>query len=107
METNIIQFPKQKLNSPAQSMEEVLTKIDLSRREHVDLFLDIMIPFVFQRAYEEGFDVSKESCLYINSLFVESLKATLLKSLDIDHELQEFAEQKMNELDNDEEDGGE
>lgn len=91
----IVQFPKPKINSPAQSMDEVVSNIENIRREHIDQFLEIYMPILFQRAYDEGFDLTDEKCNYINSLFVESFRSALLMSIGIDHELQDFAKESM------------
>lgn len=91
----IVQFPKAKLNTPLQSLDEMFSSIEQSRREYIENFLDTYMPILFQRAYDEGFDLTTEKCNYINSLFVESFRSALLMSVDIEHELQTFAEESM------------
>lgn len=91
----VVQFPKAKLNTPPQNMDEMVSSIEQSRREYIESFLDTYMPILFQRAYDDGFDLTEEKCNYINSLFVEAFRAALLMSVDIEHELQNFAEESM------------
>jgi len=90
--TNVIAFPKSKKNTPPQTIEEILDTVETNRKDHVDMFIDQMAPFVFSRAYEEGIDLSQDHCNKTSALMVESLKAALYKAYGIYHPLHEFAE---------------
>ena len=91
----IVQFPKAKLNAPPQNMDEMVSSIEQSRRDYIENFIDTYMPMLFQKAYDDGFDLTAEKCNYINSLFVEAFRSALLMSVDIKHELQTFAEESM------------
>ena len=70
-------------------METVIS----SRKEHVEMFLESMLPYVFSSAIDFGLDITKDECVKSTALFVESLKAVLYNSCDIDHILHDFADQ--------------
>jgi hypothetical protein len=91
----VIKFPKDKINSPPQNFEEVMAAIENSRKDHIEAFLDTYMPILFQSAYNEGFDLTQDKCNEINSLFVESFRAALLQSVDLDHHLVEFAKDSI------------
>jgi hypothetical protein len=82
---NVIHFPKGKRNSLPQTIEEVIETVENTRREHIEMFMSMMIPFIFQKACDEGFDVSQESCIKTNTFFVESLNAMLCKAAGMYH----------------------
>lgn len=82
---NVIQFPKGKLGSPPQSIEEVIEAVENTRREHIEMFMSIMIPFIFQKACDEGFDITQDTCTETNTFFIESLNAVLCKAAGMHH----------------------
>lgn len=82
---NVIHFPKGKRNSLPQTIEEVIETVENTRREHIEMFMSMMIPFIFQKACDEGFDVSQESCIKTNTFFIESLNAMLCKAAGMYH----------------------
>jgi hypothetical protein len=82
---NVIHFPKGKRNSLPQTIEEVIETVENTRREHIEMFMSMMIPFIFQKACDEGFDISQDSCIKTNTFFVESLNAMLCKAAGMYH----------------------
>lgn len=102
MESNIITFPKVKKNHPPQSIDEVMEIVVSSRKEHVDIFMENILPVVFSSAADFGFDLAKEESTKSTALFVESLKSALYDTCGIEHVLQEFAEQSFSIIDSDE-----
>lgn len=99
MESNIIAFPKVKRNHPPQSIDEVMEIVISSRKEHVEIFLENILPLIFSSAADFGFDLSKEESTKSTALFVESLKSALYDTCGIEHILQDFAEQSFSILD--------
>lgn len=99
MESNVVLFPKAKRDHPPQSMDEVIESVIASRKEHIEIFLENVLPFVFSTASDYCLDLSKEESAKPTALFVESLKAALYSSCDIHHPLQDFAEQSFSFID--------
>lgn len=57
------------------------------------MFLESILPYLFSSAIDFGFDITKDECVKSTALFVESFKAVLYNSCDIDHALHDFADQ--------------
>lgn len=89
---NIVAFPKSKKEIPPQSLEELFAKVEETKREHVDYLVDDVFSGLFPYLYMEGFDLTRDGCEKTTTLFTESFKAALLKSVMIDHPLHEVAE---------------
>jgi hypothetical protein len=99
MESNVVLFPRSKRNHPPQSMDEVIESVIATRKEHIEIFLENVLPFVFSNAADYGLDLSKEECAKPTALFVESLKAALYSTCEIEHPLQNFAENSFSFID--------
>lgn len=97
--TNVVQFPKQKRNSPPQTMEELLGTVEETRKEHVEYLLDEILSNSFRILYEEGFDLGSDHCVNSTAFMVEAFKAAIYRSVGIEHTLQEIADQVMNVVD--------
>lgn len=90
--TNVIPFPKGKNNAPPQSVEETMASVESNRREVIDYLVDDCCAFIFNRLYDEGFDLADDDCTKQTALVVESLKSALLATVNIHHPLQELSE---------------
>lgn len=91
--TNVIAFPGSKRKTPPQTMEELLESVEETRREHIEYLIDDILPFVFQRCLDEGFDLGTDDCLKSTALLVESFRAALYNTAGIEHNLHSVAEQ--------------
>lgn len=89
---NVIIFPKVPLRSPPHTMEELRIHIDNTRKDHIEYIIDEMMPRIFSWVEEEGFNIIDENCVKSTALFIESFKAVLYKSVEIDHFLHQVAE---------------
>lgn len=96
---NIIIFPRQHRSQLPNTLEELTERIEEIRKAHIDFIMDEITFRVFGFAYEEGFDLSSDKCESITGLFMESLKAALYKSVDIDHHLHSLADELSEETD--------
>lgn len=90
--TNVIAFPKGKRNTPPQTIEEVSNSIEALRRDHVEFLVDECCAFIFNRLYDEGFDLADEEYTKQTTLVVESLKSALYATVNIEHPLQHLSE---------------
>ena len=102
--SNVIAFPRQKRDSPPQTMEELLETVETTRKEHVEYIMDEALSFVFGRVYDEGFDLGSEDCLKTTSMLVEAFRSAMYKSVGIDHPFHDIAESVFNIVDEFDED---
>lgn len=90
--SNVVVFPKGKKDTPPCTIEEVYENVELARREHIEVLLDDVMPFVFQRCYEEGFDLSSEECIKSTGLFLDVFRSSLYKCAGMEHPLHQAAD---------------
>ena len=89
---NVVHFPKPHRDRPAQSMSEVINRVEESRKEHISYLVDDITEYVFQRSTMEGFDVVDEAHIKHALLFIESMRALLYRSANLDHPLHKIAD---------------
>ena len=92
MTDNVIKFPKSKLNSPPQSLEEMVADIDRLRRETADEMATSMIPQFIGIFMANGIDVDQHEYIKDVSMIVESSKSLLYKYFNIEHPFHEMIE---------------
>lgn len=102
--SNVIAFPRQKRDSPPQTMEELLETVETTRKEHIEYIMDEALAFVFGRVYDEGFDLGDEDCLKTTALLVESFRSAMYKSVGINHPFHAMADSVFNIVDEIDED---
>jgi hypothetical protein len=90
---NVIVFPKTKKGTPANSIDEILENVGVARREHIEMLIDTTLAHVFSHCYQEGFDLTEDRCVKTTALVVESLRAALYNTCNMEHSLHSFAEQ--------------
>ena len=90
--SNIVLFPKQKKDSPPMTIEQLYESVEGTRREQIEYLIDDVLSFVFQRCYEEGFDLGQDKCLKTTGLVVESFRAGLYNTISMEHPLHKVAE---------------
>lgn len=91
--SNVIVFPKFKKDSPPQSMEELIEKVEETRKEQIEFVLDESIRNIFEFSYMNGFDMSDEEYTKNVGLFSEALKSALYKTAGLHHPFQQLAEE--------------
>lgn len=91
MSDNVVLFPKQKKDSPPNSMDQVYQTALESRQEHIEYILDEVLSDLFNYVRESGFDVGKDSCVHSTGMLVEALRSALCQSAGISHPLQHVA----------------
>jgi flagellar biosynthesis/type III secretory pathway protein FliH len=104
--SNVVIFPKQKKDAPPTTIEEIYENVAEARKEHIEILLDDVLAFAFQRCYEEGFNLGNDDCLKSTALLVESFRAGLYNTVGIPHPLHTAAETMFIE-ETDENDSGE
>lgn len=90
--SNVIVFPKAKRGAPANNIDEILENVEMARREQIEFIIDETLSYVFERCYQEGFDLMENQCLKPTAMVVESLRAALYKTAKMEHALHDVAE---------------
>jgi tRNA A37 threonylcarbamoyladenosine modification protein TsaB len=91
--SNVIVFPKSKKGAPVSSIDEILENVGAARREQVEMLIDATLSFVFSQCYQEGFNLTEDRCVKTTALVVESLRAALYNTCNMEHSLHSFADQ--------------
>lgn len=73
-------------------MDEVYEKIDQARKEHIDYLVDEIMPIIFNRVYQDGYNLGTEECNNSTILFIEAFKSAMNKSVGGYHPLQEISD---------------
>ena len=91
MSDNIVLFPKQKKDSPPNSMDQVYQTALESRKDHIEYLIDEVLSDSFNYVRESGFDLGEEKCVKTTAMLVESLRSALYQSAGIWHPMQSVA----------------
>lgn len=87
---NVIMFPKDKLDSPPQSIDDVLHKLEDNQREAVEEALDQIIPGLIASLAKYNLYISDEKDL---GMVIEAVKSGIFRTINIRHNLQEITDQ--------------
>lgn len=92
---NVVLFPKLKLNSPPQSLEEVLGAVRENRIAYVDDVADELSQYVITECQNSGFDLDSDDLALVSSvhLMIESIRGILFHLSNMEHPLHEVANQ--------------
>ncbi|NDG30612.1 hypothetical protein EB118_11145 [bacterium] len=87
---NVIMFPKDKLDSPPQSIDDMLHKLEDNQREAVEEALDQIIPGLIASLAKYNLYISDEKDL---GMVIEAVKSGIFRTINIKHNLQEITDQ--------------
>lgn len=90
--SNVVLFPRHKKDTPPTTIEEIYENAVETRKEHIEYVLDDVLAFVFQRCYEEGFNLGHEDCVKTTSMIVETMRSGLYKTVGIPHPMHDLSE---------------
>ena len=92
-ESNIIEFPKIKIDAPPQSMEEVQEHLRQYKESYASEVADILWQNVINELGRAGCDFEKDMDSYYPSmiLILEAIRSLHLQTSGIEHPLQTFA----------------
>lgn len=95
--SNVVLFPKEKLGSPPQTMEEVQDTVEMVRHVHVEETMQILVGTIFDNLALSGFNFTPEDDSYTKdvALAFESLKSMLYKYHGMDYPIQDIAEKSF------------
>lgn len=93
--TNVVIFPKQKLNCPPQTLDEMMEEIEMVRSEKVEYMIDDLMSDLFNLSSLEGFHLNKDENFVHTAFFVEAFKSALYASVDMYHPIQDIAVQAI------------
>lgn len=92
---NVITFPKEKLNSPPQTLDEISEKIEKYKIDFAEEFSEILADMVLGELYKVGVDFSNiDENEFVPSikLLLGSIRSLHLKGNNIHYYLQDVAE---------------
>lgn len=89
---NVIMFPKNKKETPPQTLEEVQAQQSEIRSIRVDDFVEQIMVLLIGSAFEEGFDLTTPEFANHNIFIIEAIRAALLKTQGVEHPFQTLAE---------------
>lgn len=105
MSNNVIKFPKIKLNSPPQTLEDVSEKIAEYKRNFADELSEMLWNNVLGELARAGSDLDENIEVLFPSmiLLLESIKSLQLHANGVHHPLQDFAQECFEETETDDE----
>jgi hypothetical protein len=95
---NVIMFPNKGNHPPVISKEKAAIDVTMVKMNHINDALETIIPMLFNNISIAGFDILPEEedddlNIKDNALVVESIRSILCKYYEINHPLQEVAEE--------------
>lgn len=90
MSNKVLFFPKEKLETAPQSLEEVVAQIDENQREAVEAALDEVIPDLLNSLGSFNLYIEDEKDI---GMVLESIKSGIFRTMNIKHELQDVTDQ--------------
>lgn len=90
MSSKVLFFPKDKLESAPQSLEEVVAQIDENQREAVEAALDEVIPDLLNSLGSFNLYIEDEKDI---GMVLESIKSGIFRTMNIKHGLQDVTDQ--------------
>ena len=90
MSNKVLFFPKDKLETAPQSLEEVILKIDENQREAVETALDEIVPDLLNHLGSFNFYIQDEKDI---GMVLEAIKSGVFRTMNIKHELQDVTDQ--------------
>lgn len=90
---NVVQFPKQKKNSPPQNLEELQSNLDAVRTIHIEETMAMLAGTMFDQLAVSGFDFDTEDGKAPDdikdvALVFESIRSLLMKQYGMNHPFQ-------------------
>jgi hypothetical protein len=85
MTDNVILFPGMKRDSAPQNMEEILDKVTQTRKDHVNMVLNDMIPEIIHMFGAYGVDINDDKYVKDVAMIMESTKSLLHRQYNLEH----------------------
>lgn len=85
MTDNVILFPGMKRDSAPQNMEEILDKVTQTRKEHVTMVMNDMIPEIIHMFGAYGVDINDDKYVKDVAMIMESTKSLLHRQYNLEH----------------------
>lgn len=98
MTDNVVQFPKDKMLSPPQSMEEVRAELNHNKMQYVDGIVNHYSSQLANKFAMHGFRIDDENFLKDFAFTVESLRSGLYRSIGVDHPFQELMDDTIEQM---------
>lgn len=85
MTDNVILFPGMKRDTAPQNMEEILDKVTQTRKDHVNMVLNDMIPEIIHMFGAYGVDINDDKYVKDVAMIMESTKSLLHRQYNLEH----------------------
>ena len=89
MNSKVLFFPKDKLETAPQSLEEVISKIDENQREAVKAALDEVVPDLLNHLGSFNLYIEDEKDV---GMVLEAIKSGVFRTMNIEHGLQDVTD---------------
>ena len=93
MSDNIILFPGiKKYDTTPQSVEEIVDKVTQTRKDHVDMVMNDVIPEMIHVFGSYGIDIQDDKYVKDVAMIIESIKSLLSRQYKLDHPFHEMVD---------------
>jgi hypothetical protein len=95
MTKNIVEFPKSKIVREVNNDEAINEAKARSRSSYAENLADDLVSSLLQEMEDLGIDTSTHEFIKDFSLTVDSLRATVYRTFDVEHHLHEFIDRSV------------
>ena len=85
MTDNVIVFPGFKRDAAPQNLEEIVDKVTQTRKEHVDMVMNDMIPEIIHIFGAYGINITDDKYVKDVAMIMESTKSMLHRQYNLEH----------------------
>ncbi len=85
MTDNVILFPGFKRDTAPQSVEEIVDKVTQTRKDHVNMVMNDMIPEIIHMFGAYGVDINDDKYVKDVAMIMESTKSLLNRQYNLEH----------------------
>lgn len=85
MTDNVIVFPGFKRDAAPQNLEEIVDKVTQTRKDHVNMVMNDMIPDIIHMFGAYGVDINDDKYVKDVAMIMESTKSLLNRQYNLEH----------------------
>lgn len=92
MTDNVIAFPGFKRESPPQSVEEIVDRVTQTRKDHVEMIMNDLIPDFIHIFGSYGIDINSDESVKDVAMVMESVKSMVSRQYRLQHPFHEMVD---------------
>lgn len=92
MTDNVIAFPGFKRESPPQSVEEIVDRVTQTRKDHVEMIMNDVIPDLIHMFGSYGIDINSDESVKDVAMIMESVKSMVSRQYRLPHPFHEMVD---------------